>query len=178
MVQKKRECVEELPGAASAAAPANGSTQQRERRPPPFGSPFPAPSSRSRWSDSPFPIPHSRFPIPDSRFPIAHSLAPPSTAHLELVSMPLPATIRTLAVVTSLCAAIACREAEGSYQGYADRTAAVGDSALVAVSSYLTVDSTGPVRYDSAAAQQVERLSTQFGGIMRPAMRPAWPIRR
>jgi len=82
--------------------------------------------------------------------------------------MPLPGTIRTLAIVTSLCAAIACRESEGSYQSYADRTAAVGDSALVAVASYLTIDSTGPVRYDSTAARQVERLSTQFGGIMRP----------
>ncbi len=81
--------------------------------------------------------------------------------------MPLPPALRTLAVLAALGSA-ACRESEGSYQGYADRTAAVGDSALVAVLSYLTLDSTGTVRYDSAAAQRVERLSTQFGGIMRP----------
>jgi hypothetical protein len=81
--------------------------------------------------------------------------------------MPLPPALRTLAVLATLGSA-ACRESEGSYQGYADRTAAVGDSALVAVLSYLTLDSTGTVRYDSAAAQRVERLSTQFGGIMRP----------
>ena len=81
--------------------------------------------------------------------------------------MPFPATLRTLALLAILGAA-ACRESEGSYQGYADRTASVGDSALVAVSSYLTLDSTSAVRYDSAAARQVERLSTQFGGIMRP----------
>lgn len=64
--------------------------------------------------------------------------------------------------------ATACRRSEGSYQGYADRTAAVGDSALTSVLSYLTVDSTDAVRYDAAAAQQLERLATQFGGIMRP----------
>ena len=80
---------------------------------------------------------------------------------------PLPATLRTLAVLATLVSA-ACRESEAGYQSYADRTAVVGDSALVAVSSYLTLDSTGAVRYDSAAAQRVERLSTQFGGIMRP----------
>ena len=67
------------------------------------------------------------------------------------------------------CVAVAaCRESEGSYQGYADRTAAVGDSALVAISSYLTLDSTRTVTYDSGAAATIERLSTQFGGIMRP----------
>lgn len=82
--------------------------------------------------------------------------------------MPLPVALRSLAIVASLCAALACSESEGGYQGYADRTAAVGDSALAAVSSYLTLDSTGAVRYDSTAARQVERLSTQFGGIMRP----------
>jgi hypothetical protein len=82
--------------------------------------------------------------------------------------MPFPATLRTLALLAALGALTACRESEGSYQGYADRTAAVGDSALVAVSSYFTLDSTDAVRYDSSAAGQVERLSTQFGGIMRP----------
>jgi hypothetical protein len=61
-----------------------------------------------------------------------------------------------------------CRRSEGSYQGYADRTAAIGDSALTVVSSYLTLDSTKSVRYDSAAALNLERLSTRFGGIMRP----------
>jgi len=78
----------------------------------------------------------------------------------------------TLPLVVRLaltCAAVAaCRESEGSYQGYSDRTAAVGDSALAAVSSYLTLDSTKTVTYDSAAAATIERLSTQFGGIMRP----------
>ena len=64
--------------------------------------------------------------------------------------------------------ATACRQSEGSYQGYADRTAAVGDSALTSVISYLTLDSTATVRYDSAAARELERLATQFGGIMRP----------
>ena len=64
--------------------------------------------------------------------------------------------------------AAACRQSEGSYQGYADRTAAVGDSALTSVISYLTLDSTATVRYDSVAARELERLATQFGGIMRP----------
>jgi hypothetical protein len=67
-----------------------------------------------------------------------------------------------------LLAAAGCRESEGSYQGYADRTAAVGDSALGTITAYLTLDSTGTVRYDSAAAAALERLATQFGGIMRP----------
>lgn len=67
-----------------------------------------------------------------------------------------------------LLGAIGCRESEGTYQGYADRTSATGDSALSAVSSYLTLDSTSAVRYDSAAADRLERLSTSFGGIMRP----------
>jgi hypothetical protein len=61
-----------------------------------------------------------------------------------------------------------CRRSEGSYQGYADRTAAVGDSAVTTVLSYLTLDSTATVRYDAAAARELERLTTQFGGIMRP----------
>jgi len=64
--------------------------------------------------------------------------------------------------------ATACRQSEGSYQGYADRTAAVGDSALTSVISYLTLDSTATVRYDAVAARELERLATQFGGIMRP----------
>jgi hypothetical protein len=64
--------------------------------------------------------------------------------------------------------ATACRRSEGSYQGYADRTSAVGDSALATVISYLSLDSTGTVRYDSADARQLERLATEFGGIMRP----------
>lgn len=63
---------------------------------------------------------------------------------------------------------LACRQSVGSYQSYADRTASVGDSALVAVSAYLTLDSTKTVRYDSAAVGTIERLATQFGGIMRP----------
>ena len=75
---------------------------------------------------------------------------------------------RQLALVASLVSVFGCRQSEGSYQGYADRTAAVGDSALLAVASYLTLDSTRAVRYDSTAAREVERLSTQFGGIMRP----------
>jgi len=73
---------------------------------------------------------------------------------------------RTLIVV--LLGALSCRQSVGSYQGYADRTASTGDSALAAVSSYFTLDSTSAVRYDSAAAHTIERLSTRFGGIMRP----------
>ena len=73
---------------------------------------------------------------------------------------------RLLALGVLLIAA--CQQPEGSYQGYADRTAATGDSALASVTSYLTLDSTANVRYDSAAAQQLERLATRFGGIMRP----------
>ena len=83
--------------------------------------------------------------------------------------MSFPRTLSgTTAIIGSLLAAVGCRESEGSYQGYADLTAAVGDSALGAVTAYLTLDSTGTVRYDSAAAATLERLSTQFGGIMRP----------
>lgn len=80
----------------------------------------------------------------------------------------MPARLRALTVAATLATTVACRKSEGSYQGYADRTASVGDSALVAVASYLTLDSAGAVPYDSAAGRQVERLSTQFGGIMRP----------
>jgi hypothetical protein len=82
--------------------------------------------------------------------------------------MTLPPVRRALARLALVVTATACRQSEGSYQGYADRTAAVGDSALVAVASYLTLDSARTVRYDSTAALQLERLSTQFGGIMRP----------
>ena len=76
----------------------------------------------------------------------------------------------TRAIVSTLFVVVAsgCRQSEGSYQGYATRTAAIGDSALAAVTSYLTLDSTSAVRYDSAAAAKLERLSTRFGGIMRP----------
>ena len=72
------------------------------------------------------------------------------------------------ALALSLVVSVACRKSEGSYQGYADRTASLGDSALASVTSYLTLDSTSAVRYDSAAARRIERLSTRFGGIMRP----------
>ena len=75
---------------------------------------------------------------------------------------------RSPVVVIAMLAALACRESEGSYQGYADRTSSVGDSALGAVTAYLTLDSTAAVRYDSASAATLERLATQFGGIMRP----------
>jgi len=73
----------------------------------------------------------------------------------------------TRLLVPALLAA-ACRQSEGSYQGYADRTSAVGDSALTSVISYLSLDSTANVRYDSAGARELERLATEFGGIMRP----------
>jgi hypothetical protein len=63
---------------------------------------------------------------------------------------------------------LACRESEGSYQGYANATAAVGDSALGAVAAYLTLDSTKTITYDSSAGATIERLTTRFGGIMRP----------
>jgi hypothetical protein len=45
-----------------------------------------------------------------------------------------------------LFGAVSCRQSVGSYQGYADNTSATGDSALSAVSSYLTLDSTAAVR--------------------------------
>ena len=83
----------------------------------------------------------------------------------------LPSATSAVSVVALALASIAysaCRESEGTYQGYADRTAAVGDSALAAVSSYLTLDSTKALAYDSSAAATIERLSTRFGGIMRP----------
>jgi hypothetical protein len=73
-----------------------------------------------------------------------------------------------LTAILSVLLALSCRESEGTYQGYADVTASTGDSALSAVSTYLTLDSTANVRYDSAAARTLERLSTRFGGIMRP----------
>ena len=73
-----------------------------------------------------------------------------------------------LTAILSVLLALSCRESEGTYQGYADLTASTGDSALSTVSSYLTLDSTANVRYDSAAARALERLSTRFGGIMRP----------
>jgi hypothetical protein len=71
-------------------------------------------------------------------------------------------------VVALIVVCLACRESEGSYQGYADRTSAVGDSALAAVASYLTLDSTKTITYDSSASATIERLATRFGGIMRP----------
>ena len=73
-----------------------------------------------------------------------------------------------MAVVVGVLASSACRESEGSYQGYADRTAAVGDSALATITTYLTLDSTGTVRYDSAAAVRLDSLAVRFAGIMRP----------
>ena len=73
-----------------------------------------------------------------------------------------------LLTVFGFAIAIGCRQSEGTYQGYADRTAAVGDSALGTVTSYLTLDSTAAVKYDSSAAKNLERLSTEFGGIMQP----------
>ena len=76
--------------------------------------------------------------------------------------------MRLTATLTILLVALSCRDSDGSYQRYADLTASTGDSALSAVSSYLTLDSTASVRYDSAAARTLERLSTRFGGIMRP----------
>jgi hypothetical protein len=81
--------------------------------------------------------------------------------------MPRTSIARILATVL-LTVASGCRKSEGTYQGYADRTASVGDSALTAVTSYLTLDSTSVVRYDSVAALRLERLATLFGGIMRP----------
>ena len=76
--------------------------------------------------------------------------------------------MRLIATLSILLVALSCRESEGTYQSYADRTASTGDSALSAVSSYFTLDSTADVRYDSVAAHALERLSTRFGGIMRP----------
>jgi len=76
--------------------------------------------------------------------------------------------MRPIVTLSILFLALSCREAEGTYQGYANLTVSTGDSALSAVSSYLTLDSTADVRYDSAAARTIERLSTRFGGIMRP----------
>src|SRR5262245_12381360 len=75
--------------------------------------------------------------------------------------------MRLTATLSILLVALGCRESEGSYQRYADLTASTGDSALSAVSSYLTLDSTASVRYDSVAARSLERLSTRFGGLMR-----------
>ena len=75
---------------------------------------------------------------------------------------------RTLASILTIAAILGCRQSEGSYQGYANRTAAIGDSALVTVTTYVTLDSTSTVRYDSSAARNLERLTTRFGGIMRP----------
>jgi hypothetical protein len=74
----------------------------------------------------------------------------------------------TSTLILVLLTALSCRQPDGAYQGYADRTASTGDSALAAVSAYLTLDSTSAVRYDSTAAHDLERLSTRFGGIMRP----------
>lgn len=76
--------------------------------------------------------------------------------------------MRLNVTLSILLLALGCRESEGTYQGYADLTASTGDSALSAVSSYFTLDSTASVRYDSASASTLERLSTRFGGIMRP----------
>lgn len=62
----------------------------------------------------------------------------------------------------------ACRQSEGSYQGYATRAAAVGDSALLTVASYLTKDSTETIVWNADASRELERLATELGGIMRP----------
>ena len=61
----------------------------------------------------------------------------------------------TRAAAFLLLATIGCRQSEGSYQGYANRTAAIGDSALATVTSYLTLDSTAAVHYDSSAAARL-----------------------
>ena len=85
-------------------------------------------------------------------------------SRLNALSLCMP----RLSIVFAFMIAIGCRQSEGTYQGYADRTAAVGDSALGTVTSYLTLDSTAAVKYDSTAAKSLERLATQFGGIMQP----------
>jgi hypothetical protein len=74
----------------------------------------------------------------------------------------------SLVKVFAFTIVIGCRQSEGTYQGYADRTAAIGDSALGTVTSYLTLDSTAAVKYDSTAARNLERLATQIGGIKHP----------
>lgn len=72
-------------------------------------------------------------------------------------------------LAVALAAALAaCRQSPGTYQGYADRVAAVGDSALLAVSAYLAADSTERMAWNGDAAERLERLATAFGGIMRP----------
>ena len=81
---------------------------------------------------------------------------------------PITSIARSACFTFLLIGSVGCRQSEGSYQGYADRTASIGDSALAAVTSYLTLDSTAAVRYDSAPATRLERLATRFGGIMRP----------
>ena len=98
-------------------------------------------------------------------------MTPPASdrarAHILRIFSGMAARTGSL-IALALVASLGCRKEEGSYQGYADRTAAVGDSALATVTSYLTLDSTKALTYDSAAAASLERLSTQFGGIMRP----------
>ena len=85
--------------------------------------------------------------------------------HTVLTTRP----VRTATLIGIVALALAgCRGSEGSYQGYADRTAAVGDSALATALSYVTLDATAPVRYSAETARELERLATQFGGIMRP----------
>src|SRR6187551_390851 len=78
--------------------------------------------------------------------------------------LPRPSRSPRFFLVALVVACLACREPEGSYQGYADRTSAIGDSALSAVASYLTLDSTKTVTYDSNASATIERLATRFGG--------------
>ena len=79
-----------------------------------------------------------------------------------------PSSLTRAAVCALALATFGCRQSEGTFQGYADRTASVGDSALAAVTSYLTLDSTSSVRWNREAALNLERLATRFGGIMRP----------
>ena len=77
--------------------------------------------------------------------------------------------MRLTATLTILLVALSCRESDGSYQRYAGLTASTGDSALSAVSSYLTLDSTASVRYDSAAARTLDLSDSKLIGKLNAA---------
>ena len=57
---------------------------------------------------------------------------------------------------------------ETGYQRYADRVAAAGDSAVLAVSAYRGFDSTVALAWDGQAAANLERLATAFAAIPQP----------
>lgn len=63
---------------------------------------------------------------------------------------------------------LACAPADPGYQNYADRIAAAGDSAILAVQPLAALDSTSAITWNADAAAALERHAKDFAGLFRP----------